>query len=104
MTEAEWKQVDKALKSVFSRGAKLRIDGYEVSLCLRQISQFSNAIAVYINGEFRGKWLAEDCEERRRFFCCKKKSAFKDKDAKNFGIRSKKTNFRIKRAILLLRV
>ncbi len=90
MTEAEWKQVDKALKSVFSRGAKLRIDGYEVSLCLRQISQFSNAIAVYINGEFRGKWLTNDCEERRRFFCCKKKSAFKDKDAKAFGVRSKK--------------
>lgn len=90
MTEAEWKRVEKSLRNVFSYGAKLRIDGYEVSLCLRQISQFSNAIAVYINGEFRGKWLSEDCEERRRFFCCKKKSTFKDKDAKDFGIRSKK--------------
>lgn len=90
MTEAEWKQVDKALRSVFSTGAKLRIDGYEVSLILRQVSQFSNAIVVYINGEFRGKWLVEDCEERRRFFQCKQKSVFSEKDAKKFGIRSKK--------------
>lgn len=90
MTEAEWKRVEKSLRNVFSYGAKLSVDGYEVSLCLRQISQFSNAIAVYINGEFRGKWLSEDCEERRRFFCCKKKSVFKDKDAKEFGVRSKK--------------
>lgn len=90
MTEAEWKKVDGSLKSVFSYGAKLKIDGYEVSLCLSQVSQFSNAIAVYINGEFRGKWLSEDCEERRRFYQCKRKSAVKNSDFKKFGIRSKK--------------
>lgn len=90
MTEAEWKQVDKALRKVILGRAELRIDGYEVSLFLRQVSQFSNAIVVYINGEFRGKWLTEDCEERRRFFPCKKKSHFTEKDAKGYGIRSKK--------------
>lgn len=53
-------------------------------------SQFQNAIAVYINGSFKGKWLVEDCEERRRFFCCKKRTLVKEKDFKACGIRSKK--------------
>lgn len=90
MTEAEWKQVENSLKSVWSNGCKLEIDGYKVSLSLRQVSQFKNAIVVYINGEFRGKWLAEDCEERRRFFSCKKKSVIKESDYKAYGVRSKK--------------
>lgn len=32
MTNEDWKKVDNALKSVFSPGAKLLIDGYEVRL------------------------------------------------------------------------
>lgn len=90
MTNDDWKKVDNALKSVFSPGAKLLIDGYEVTLILCQKSQFQNAIAVYINGGFKGKWLVEDCEERRRFFCCKKRTLVKEKDFKACGIRSKK--------------
>lgn len=90
MTAEEWKKVDKALKSVFSSGATLLIDGYEVTFVLMQKTQFTNAIAVYINGEFKIKWLAEDCEERRRFLCCKRKTIIKEKDYKNYGIRSKK--------------
>lgn len=90
MTNEDWKKVDNALKSVFSPGAKLLIDGYEVTLILCQKSQFQNAIAVYINGGFKGKWLVEDCEERRRFFCCKKRTLVKEKDFKACGIRSKK--------------
>ena len=87
MNNDDWKKVDNALKSVFSPGAKLLIDGYEVTLILCQKSQFQNAIAVYINGSFKGKWLAEDCEERRRFFCCKKRTLVKEKDFKACGIR-----------------
>ena len=53
MTNEDWKKVDNALKSVFSPGAKLLSDGYEVTLILCQKSQFQNAIAVYINGGFK---------------------------------------------------
>ena len=74
MTAEEWKKVDKSLKFVMSRGTTLKIDGYKVHLFLTQKSQFQNAIAFYVNDEFRGKWLMEDCEERRRFCCCKKRS------------------------------
>ena len=71
MTKEEWKKVDKSLKLVMSRGTTLKIDGYKVHLFLTQKSQFQNAIVFYVNDEFRGKWLMEDCEERRRFCCCK---------------------------------
>lgn len=90
MTGAEWKKVNECLQYVLCSGAKLKIDGYEVYLCLRQISQFKNAIVVYVNGVFKGEWLAKDCEERRRFFPCKKKCPIKNSDFKNWGIRSKK--------------
>lgn len=84
MTKEEWKQAEEALKSLFG-GVKLNCDGYEVTLYLRQVSQFKNAILVYVNGVFRGKWLVEDCEERRRFFPCKKKTIVTDKDIKAIG-------------------
>lgn len=84
MTKDEWKKAEETLKRLYSN-VKLNCDGYEVSLVLRQVSQFRNAIVVYVNGEFRGKWLCEDCEERRRFFPCKKKTVVKDKDIKALG-------------------
>nr|DAZ25494.1 MAG TPA: hypothetical protein [Caudoviricetes sp.] len=90
MTSEDWKQVEKDLKFVDLYTVKLLIDGYEVSLQLRQISQFRNAIVVYVNGVFRGKWLTEDCEERRRFFPCKKRCLTNTNELKKMGIRSKK--------------
>lgn len=90
MTAEQWKQIDGKLQSVLSPIVKLLIDGYEVSLALRQVSQFRNAIVVYVNGEFRGKWLTVDCEERRRFFPCKKRCLTNTNELKKMGIRSKK--------------
>lgn len=77
MTNEDWKTVDKALKSVLLPGVKLLIDGYEVTLTLCQKSQFKNAIAIWINGSFKGKWLAEDCEERRRFSAVRREHLLK---------------------------
>lgn len=90
MTADQWKKIDGKLQNVRSPVVKLKIDGYEVSLALRQVSQFRNAIVVYINNEFRGKWLTEDCEERRRFFPCKKRCVTNANELKKMGIRSKK--------------
>ena len=90
MTAEEWKKVDKSLKFVTSQGITLKIDGYKVYLFLTQKSQFQNAIAFYVNDEFRSKWLTEDCEERRRFCCCKKRSIITKNDYKLYGARSKK--------------
>ena len=96
MTAEEWKKVDEALTSVWSPYVHLKIDGYKVSLNLTQKSRFHNVIMVYINDEFRGKWLMEDCEERRRFCCCKRQSVVTEKDCKLYGARSKKAKQELK--------
>lgn len=54
-------------------------DGYEVTLILGPISQFKNAILVYINGQIKGEWLNTDCEYRRRFFRTMTKSLISPK-------------------------
>lgn len=96
MTAEEWKKVDKSLKFVTSQGITLKIDGYKVYLFLTQKSQFQNAIVFYVNDEFRSKWLTEDCEERRRFCCCKKRSIITKNDYKLYGARSKKAKRELK--------
>ena len=64
---------------------KLKIDGYVVQLTLEQVSQFKNAIVVYVNDKIKGEWSMKDCEERRRFFSCVRKSIVKKSDLKAFG-------------------
>nr|WP_298644049.1 hypothetical protein [Ruminococcus bromii] len=96
MTAEEWKKVDEALASVWSPCVHLKIDGYKVSLNLTQKSRFQNVIFVYVNDEFRGKWLAEDCEIRRRFYCCKKRSVVTERDFKEYKVRSKKAKQELK--------
>lgn len=66
MTKDEWKRVEEALKSFFSP-VYLKADGYDVTLILERVDTYRNMIMVYIGGQFKGKWLTEDCEERRRF-------------------------------------
>lgn len=70
MTKDEWKRAEEALKSFFSPVC-LKADGYDVTLILERVGIYKNMIMVYIDGKFQGKWLSEDCEERRRF-CVKR--------------------------------
>lgn len=81
MTKEDWAKVETALRSMYSF-VRLDCDGYEVKLSLQPVSQFKNAIVPFINGTLKGKWIIDDCEERRRFFPCKKKSIVKEKDIK----------------------
>lgn len=66
MTKEEWKRVEEALTHFF-HPVDLKADGYDVTLILERVGAYQNKIMVYIGGEFRGQWMAEDCEERRRF-------------------------------------
>ena len=79
ITAAEWKKVEEQLKSFYSI-VKLKCDEFELSLRLERYNQFKNVIAIYVNGEIQGKWLSEDCEERRRFFRPVTKSFFSTKE------------------------
>lgn len=83
ITPEDWKRIEAKLRDFFNY-VKLVCDGYELTLVLQRIGQFSNAIAVYINGKIDGKWLIEDCEERRRFWCPKSKSFYSKKDMAAF--------------------
>lgn len=60
MTQEEWKQVEKALEYFFKR-VELEVDGYEVSLTLQRVGVYKNAIAIYVNGVFKGEWITTEC-------------------------------------------
>ena len=102
MTAEEWKKVDEALASVWSPCVHLKIDGYKVSLNLTQKSRFQNAILVYVNDELRGKWLAEDCEIRRRFYCCKSGQLSPKRISKNIKSVVKKQNKSLKISLVTM--
>lgn len=71
MDKKDWDKAKERLSLPFG-GVELVADGYTVTLQRVSIKDmFHNAIAVFINGEFKGKWLLEDCEERRRFIAQK---------------------------------
>lgn len=90
MTKEDWEKVEKELSIVGLGHVQLKIDDYKVDLFLTQISMFKNGIVFYVNGVFKGNWLAEDCEERRRFCRCKKKTIVTQNEIKTYGLRSKK--------------
>jgi len=81
MTKEEWKRCQEALKSLMNY-VKLKIDGYEVTITLVRVGTYKNAIAVYVNGYLKGKWLAEDCEERRRFIQKREKALYSQAEIK----------------------
>lgn len=84
MTKEEWKKVDIALTSVFAPPVNLKIDGYKVSLNLTQKSRFQNAILVYVNDEFRGKWLAQRIVKSAEDFIAVKSGQLSPKRITNF--------------------
>lgn len=88
MTNDEWKQVEKTLSSLFDH-VILNVDGYEITLALRRVTPYKAEIAIYINGIFKGEWLSQDCEERRRFLRKSERRLFSDKKIKELGFKGK---------------
>lgn len=75
MTKQEWDEAEKALKDFFHQ-VHFCIDGYKVTVRLVRVSTYKNAIAIYVDGVFRGEWLINECEYRRRFLPKKEKHLF----------------------------
>ena len=86
MTKEEWKQAEEALTHFF-HPVELKVDGYDITLILERVSVYQNKIMVYIGGEFRGQWMAEDCEVRRRFLQEQRHNILSGKPSSN-GCRS----------------
>lgn len=72
MTDEEWENIHKKLCTGFGI-AELFIDGYNITLITQPEGDLKYIIGVYINGKMRSDWVNNDCEERRRFFCQRKK-------------------------------
>lgn len=66
MTADDWKKAEIQLTPPYGF-AKFVIDGYKVSVECRLVTDTKFGYAVFIDGVFKGKWLTEDCEIRRRF-------------------------------------
>ena len=89
MTKADWDIVKKKL-SFLQVPVIMIVDGYKVCVRLVMVSTYKNAIEIYINDKFKGEWLMNDCEERRRFLQCKEKSLLTAEDKKRRAKLSKK--------------
>ena len=85
MTEDEWKIVEEDLK-IIGNPVKLTIDNYDITLTLGQISTYKNGIFIYI----KGIWLANECEERRRFLQKHEHNLYDNKTNKQISRLSKK--------------
>lgn len=78
VTVEDWKNIEQELIRLYNR-VVLICDGYDLTLVLERHGQFRNVIAIYVNGVVEGRWIMEDCEERRRFFCPKTKRVYSEK-------------------------
>lgn len=65
MTREQWKHFEEQLSQPYGR-LNLLVDGRLLELHVRHLDR-KLVIAWYVDGNFLGKWLTEDCEERRRF-------------------------------------
>lgn len=73
MTNGDWKYMEEELDRIYGR-VELLCDGYRVQFQYGAIGKRLFIHTAYINGWFKGSWLLDDCEERRRFY--RKRSVF----------------------------
>ena len=67
MTSEEWKRAELNLNPLLGH-VDFLIDGYNVSVAMIRTSKTKYSYMVYVDGTFKGKWMNEDCEIRRRFY------------------------------------
>lgn len=76
LTPEQWKKLEISLRIPWGE-ARLRVDGYELTLQVQQVKPLRYAIVPFVNGFSRGVWLTkkegeEWCAEARRFLPLKK--------------------------------
>ena len=75
MTATDWEKVENKLSYPFG-GVKLRIDGHDINIMVEKEGSKSlkYVLTVYVDGYIKGKWLTNDCEIRRKYYCKRTKS------------------------------
>jgi hypothetical protein len=89
MSKEDWAEVEKHLDSLY-HPIKLDCDGYRLSLSLARVESMKLAITLHVNGWWKGEWLINDCEERRRFFRPIIRRKYKKNHFKDFSKKSLK--------------
>jgi len=77
MTKQEWARVEAELSSPYG-SIKLICDGYELLLHATLVKR-RLMIGFFVDDHWKGKWMLEDCEHRRRFFRRTEKSLWNAK-------------------------
>lgn len=65
-TDEQWQKAEINLLSPFGF-VNMTCDQYTISVLVNQVEKLRMGLFVYVDGFIRGRWLIEDCEERRRF-------------------------------------
>ena len=81
MTVEQWKKAENMLSTVLGF-VKMKVDGYDITIQYAKEKPTKYVLAVYVNGEIRGEWLAEDCEIRRKFCYCGERQILSSKQKK----------------------
>ena len=89
MTKEDWDKVETSMQSPWGQ-ISLICDGYRLTL---QTSLYKRTLTTtpYVNGEWKGAWLLNDCEERRRFFRVVKLLVWRPKFLKGMSKRTLKS-------------
>lgn len=75
MSPDDWKKMKEALTHI-DYPVEFLCDGFNVTFFLERRDVYHNSIIFYVDGFYKGAWLINDCEERRRFFCRAEKSVW----------------------------
>lgn len=81
MTEDQWKVVANRLASPFIP-VKLMVDGYKITLEVKQEKPLKFVIVPFVNGWFKGEWLLNKTEEAKRFYRLVKRPAYSPSEKK----------------------
>jgi hypothetical protein len=65
ITPADWSRMKANLSGLFG-SEELLCDGYKLTI-VRSQNKNRLGLNIYVDGVWKGKWMTEDCEERRRF-------------------------------------
>ena len=78
MTKEDWAEIERSL-SFAGCGVHLDCDGYKLAIQRARLTKMRDCLVIYVNGVFKGKWMKEDCQERRRFLCPREAFFYKPK-------------------------
>lgn len=82
MLEFEWHKIEQLFSRSFG-SVLLNCDGYEIAFSVVVIKR-RLTVMTYVNGQFKGKWLMEDCPERSKFMRKRSVPIYNSKQKKEF--------------------